>query len=96
MTIYVDDIRIPARVGWYDARWSHLFTDSEDLSELHEFAHRIGLRRSWFQDKASGAHDDVTDRMRRRAIHFGARPISWREIPTVWPRRGQRPQGPRS
>ncbi|MGH3828234.1 MAG: DUF4031 domain-containing protein [Pseudonocardiaceae bacterium] len=87
MTVYVDDIRIPATVGPYTSRWSHLFTDSEDLTELHELAHSIGLRRSWFQNKAPGAHYDVTDRLRHRAIHAGARPISWRDIHSVWPNR---------
>jgi len=87
MTIYVDDIRIPATVGPYTACWSHLFTDAADLTELHQFAQSIGLRRAWFQDKDSGAHYDVTDRLRHRAIRAGARPISWREIRTVWPAR---------
>ena len=35
MTVYVDDIRILATVGPYTDRWSHLFTDSDDLTELH-------------------------------------------------------------
>lgn len=94
MTIYVDDIRIPARVGRYSARWSHLFTDSDDLTELHALAHSIGLRREWFQNKESGAHYDVTDRMRDRAITAGARPIPWRDTPTVWPARTRRQTRP--
>lgn len=48
MTVYVDDFRIPARVGRYNARWSHLFADTR--SELHAFAAQIGLRCEWFQD----------------------------------------------
>jgi Protein of unknown function (DUF4031) len=84
MTIYVDDIRITATVGRYSARWSHLFSDVNDLGELHQFAQSIGLRRCWFQDKKSGPHYDVTERMRHRAIQAGACPISWRDIATVW------------
>ena len=87
VTIYVDDLRVIATVGPYTARWSHLFTDADDLTELHEFARSIGLRHSWFQDKASGAHYDVTDRLRERAIRAGAQTISWRDIHTVWPNR---------
>jgi hypothetical protein len=87
MTVYVDDWRVPATVGSYTSRWSHLFTDSEDLTELHDFAQSIGLRRSWFQDKESGAHYDVTDRLRQRAINAGAQPVAWRNIRTVWPDR---------
>jgi hypothetical protein len=87
MTVYVDDIRILATVGPYTSRWSHLFTDSDDLTELHDFAGSIGLHRSWFQDKQSGPHYDVTDRLRHRAITAGAQPISWQDIRTVWPHR---------
>ena len=47
MAVYVDDARIPARVGRIRARWSHLFADSQD--ELHAFAQTIGLKRAWFQ-----------------------------------------------
>ena len=48
MTVYVDDARIPARIGRHDTRWSHLFADTQ--TELHEFAARLGLHRRWFQD----------------------------------------------
>jgi hypothetical protein len=95
MTVYVDDIRILATVGPYTCRWSHLFTDSDDLTELHDFAHSIGLRRSWFQDKQSGPHYDVTDRLRHRALIAGAHPIAWQDIPTVWPNRRTQHTGSR-
>jgi Protein of unknown function (DUF4031) len=87
MTVYVDDIRILVTVGPYTCRWSHMFTDSDDLTELHDFAESIGLHRSWFQDRESGPHYDVTDRFRRCAITAGAQSISWRDIPIVWPHR---------
>lgn len=48
MAVYVDDAGIPATVGRHRSRWSHLFADTKD--ELHEFAARLGLKRSWFQD----------------------------------------------
>jgi hypothetical protein len=48
VTVYVDDFRMPARVGRLYANWSHLTADTKD--ELHAFAVDIGLRRSWFQD----------------------------------------------
>lgn len=74
MTIYVDTARIPARVGRHDARWCHLMSDQIDPTELHEFAARIGLRRSWFQAGQVPVHDhyDVTDGMRARAVAAGA------------------------
>jgi hypothetical protein len=81
LTVYVDDIRIPARVGRITARWSHLTVGpGDEIEELHAFAARIGLRRTWFQDKPwPGAHYDVTDSKRLQAIAAGAVPITWRE-----------------
>ena len=77
--IYVDDFRCPARVGRLNARWSHLTADTRD--ELHEFAARIGLRRSWFQDKGDGRwHYDVTDPKREQAIAAGAKSVGIREM----------------
>jgi Protein of unknown function (DUF4031) len=87
VTVYVDDFRIQATVGPYKAHWSHLFTDSPNIEELHTFAASIGLRRSWFQDKQSGAHYDVTDKYRQRAITAGAKAVHWRDVRTVWPPR---------
>ena len=78
MTVYVDDSRIPARVGRLTGRWSHLFADTPD--ELHAFAARLGLRRAWFQDKPNGRwHYDVTDSKRTQAIRLGATSVTWRQ-----------------
>lgn len=82
MTVYVDDFRVPAKVGRVSGRWSHLTAD--DVEELHTFAARLGLRRAWFQArcKHSGCqpcphwHYDVTDTMRRKAIAQGAAPVT--------------------
>ena len=81
MTIYVDDYRVPARVGRLNARWSHLSVGpDDDIAELHAFAARIGLRRSWFQAKGwPRDHYDVTDSKRQEAIAAGAVAITWRE-----------------
>lgn len=73
MSVYVDDARMPARVGRISSRWSHLMADS--LPELLAFADDLGLRREWLQDKASGVHFDVTDSKRDEAIRLGAVPI---------------------
>ena len=92
MAVYVDDARIPARVGRIRARWSHLFADSQD--ELHAFAASIGLKRAWFQPgKPIGGkpsrlwHYDVTDAMRARAIAAGAQPAGIREFREIIDRR---------
>lgn len=79
MTVYVDDFRVPARVGRLSARWSHLVADDRD--ELHAFAAQLGLRRAWFQDKGDHRwHYDVTDAKRAEAIRLGARPVTLREM----------------
>jgi hypothetical protein len=81
MTVYVDDWRQLHRVGHLNSRWSHLICGPfDDLAELHEFAARIGLKRSWFQDKPwPRAHYDVTESKRVEAVAAGATEITWRE-----------------
>ncbi|MEN4464224.1 DUF4031 domain-containing protein [Mycolicibacterium fortuitum] len=76
MTVYVDDMRMPARVGRLNARWSHLLADTDE--ELHAFADRLGLRRSWHQKPGTAiSHYDVTDTKRELAIRLGAVPINY-------------------
>jgi hypothetical protein len=75
VTIYVDDMRMPATVGRITARWSHLMADTDE--ELHAFAAALGLRRSWAQFPGTWkSHYDVTDAKRQQAISRGARPIT--------------------
>jgi len=67
VAVYVDN----ERIAWKGREWCHLVADS--LSELHAFAKRLGLRRAWFQDRASYPHYDVTSAIRARALELGAR-----------------------
>lgn len=86
MTVYVDDFRVPKRIGRINGRWSHLTADTPD--ELHEFAARIGLRRSWFQGRCRLAscdpcphfHYDVVEAKRGEAISAGATAVTIREL----------------
>jgi Protein of unknown function (DUF4031) len=89
VTVYVDDFRVPARVGQLTARgWSHLTADTKD--ELHAFAACLGLKREWFQDKPGGAwHYDVTESKRRAALRLGVVEVPWREFGRVWTREGR-------
>jgi hypothetical protein len=76
VTVYVDDMRMQARVGRIEVRWSHLMADSD--TELHAFAARIGLRRSWAQYPGTWkSHYDVTDAKRAQAIAAGAIAIGY-------------------
>jgi Protein of unknown function (DUF4031) len=77
--IYVDAL-VPSPVSrkW---RWSascHLFAD--DLNELHDFARRMGLQRSWFQPDPRLPHYDLTPRARARALAAGAQSVSRRFV----------------
>lgn len=75
--IYVD--KLPAK-GW--DRWNggaHMLTT--DLDELHAMARRIGLKRSWFQDKRF-PHYDLTASKRALAVAAGAVEIGLGDIPT--------------
>jgi hypothetical protein len=90
MTVYVDDMRMYARVGRISSHWSHLVADTRD--ELHEFAARLGLKRSWFQEpkgigtisasarSAQNWHYDVTDSKRELAITLGATAVTTYEL----------------
>lgn len=67
MAVYVD----AEGIKWRGREWSHLVADS--LDELHTFADKLGLRRSWFQSKTHYPHYDVTKSVRTRALAMGAR-----------------------
>ena len=81
MTVYLDDWRQVAHLGPVDDRWSHLVADTDD--ELHAFASKLGLKREWFQQKASRPHQghyDLPERSRGHALALGAVPVSWRQV----------------
>lgn len=84
MTVYVDNLRMPARVGRIQANWSHLTADSTE--ELLAFAAKLGLRPSWIQNPGHiwKEHFDVTDTKRALAVKLGAREITMREASVLW------------
>lgn len=59
-------------------RWSHLWSSSHNLEELHAFAAKIGLQREWFQDRPDTGrgpfphYDLYSGRLRARAMAAGA------------------------
>ena len=67
MSVYVDRLR---NWGWKLGPSCHLIADTNE--ELHEFAARLGMRRSWFQKATSGPHYDLTEPKRRLAVSLGA------------------------
>lgn len=66
MAVYVDTVRIK----WRGCVWCHLVADT--LPELHSFAAELGLKRSWFQDKRSCPHYDITLSKKAQALRLGA------------------------
>lgn len=84
MTVYVDSLRMPARVGRIQANWSHLTADTTE--ELLAFAAKLGLRPSWIQNRGHiwKEHFDVTDTKRALAIKLGAQEITMREASVLW------------
>lgn len=76
MTVYVDDMLRPARVGRIRSRWSHLMADSHE--ELMAFAAQLGMRPEWLQNPGSyREHFDLTSGRRETALRLGAEPITY-------------------
>lgn len=76
MTVYVDDMCRPARVGRLNAVWSHLMADTTD--ELLTFAHQLGLNPRWIQNPGTPLeHFDITEPKRQQALRLGAVPIRY-------------------
>jgi hypothetical protein len=79
--ILVDGITTHAAPGLRYKRWSHMVSDVGE-EELHAFAARLGLKRTWFQcrPKASAAHYDITPPKRALAVKLGAVEVTSREL----------------
>jgi len=67
--------------GLPSPHWCHMVSDASE-EELHAFAARVGLKRSWAQlrPRASAAHYDLTQKRRAMAIKLGAVEVSRREL----------------
>lgn len=93
MTVYIDNARIrwnPPHMKHRTWFMSHMFADTDE--ELHAFAAKLGLQRSWHQcpPKASWSHYDVTDTVRKRAVALGATTITYRQLPAMLKEMGRR------
>ena len=81
MTIYIDELTyfpndaIKPGIRHMGNHWCHMACDG-DISELHRFAERLGLRRGWFQDHRLVPHYDLTPEKRVLAVQLGAKEIS--------------------
>lgn len=75
--IYVDNAAIPCKIGKVTSDWSHLTADT--VTELREFADKIGLPAELFRNRAGGIWYDVHLTGRRTAVEYGALPVTWQE-----------------
>lgn len=98
MAVYVDEIRDYTRVakmrGLRHTHWCHLTADTEQ--ELHTFAARLGLRRSWFQKKSDRDyrwHYDIVPSKRAQAVRLGAQEVDRQFIGQLMIRRQEQRDG---
>lgn len=80
--ILVDELFDAAGPRGY-SRWCHMGTDDHTdagLDELHAMAMRIGMKRSWFQNKPRFPHYDLTPSRRAAAVRAGAVEVDAREF----------------
>ncbi|MBR0825157.1 DUF4031 domain-containing protein [Bradyrhizobium manausense] len=89
MAVYVDELE---SWGWKmrgrEVQSCHMFTDQIDLAELHAMAAAIGMKRSWFQEKRTAPHYDLTASRRAAAVALGAVELGRRDSANIWkPRR---------
>lgn len=78
MAVYIGQL-FEAQVyggNWQYGQACHLYGDT--LDELHDFAMRLKLKRSWFQGR-NIPHYDLTRNKRREAVKLGAIELSFRE-----------------
>ena len=78
MPVYVDEILEYPSTKLRYKKWCHMFADSDD--ELHAMATKIGLQRSWHQNKPGFSHYDLVPSKRAKAIQCGAKSLTSREM----------------
>ncbi len=61
-----------ARVFGAGKQSCHLMIEGGDVEELHAFAAKIGMKRSWFHDSKGAPHYDLTPSRREAALRSGA------------------------
>ena len=98
MAVYVDETRdwtlIARARGLRHTHWCHLTADTE--AELHAFAAKLGLRRSWFQKKSDRDyrwHYDIVPSKRAQAVRLGAVEVDRRFVGQLMIRRQQERDG---
>lgn len=74
MVVCIDKLRpCKPNPNWRWKESCHLFSDCNNLDELHQFARKLGLKPLWFQDRPGFPHYDLTRGIRERAVKLGAK-----------------------
>ncbi len=77
MPVYIDDAKIP----WRGREWCHMLSIPPESEQLCKIARKMGLKDIWLQDEVGHwPHFDVVIEYRDLAIHFGAIPITQKEL----------------
>lgn len=80
MAIMVDEARYPFKGQMYCHMMSDLPNMEAGLIELHAFAARLGLKRSWFQPHKRHPHYDIAPSKRAAAVRMGAIEVTSRAM----------------
>lgn len=77
--VYVDDM-YKSPIGQFGRmKMSHMVADTTE--ELLEMADKIGVKRKWIQQPGTPReHFDICRSKRTKAIEFGAKVITWRQL----------------
>lgn len=82
--ICVDPLMKREKIGRMWSQSCHLFDDIGDKEALHNFAKKMGCKRSWFQDRHNYPHYDLTLRMRAIAVEHGAKEVDRRYFVEIY------------
>lgn len=74
MSVYVDK----AANKYGRMKMCHMLADTQE--ELHEMADKIGIKRKWYQGKASTPHYDICKAKRVLAVENGAIEADMRKV----------------
>jgi hypothetical protein len=86
--IWVDELRA-CGAPWAGGVACHMVSD-DSLEELISFASALGMPRSWLQDHRGSEHYDVSPRLRAKALRWGARACTARDMVAHLRRRRER------
>lgn len=79
MTVYVDDMQAPLKVGIRRMKMCHMVADTAE--ELHAMARKIGVAARWHQRPGQPeSHYDICLSKRALAIKFGAVEVTQRDV----------------